>query len=245
VAGIAVFFNALGAYTLLFVVPGLFSWLLPQSLMQMLQNAAGWLAAGSGPVALYAMYRIYRIKARPYWDHWQVATSFYGSMLALGPLVVALVYAGVLAYQGQVFSGLLAVLAWPIALGLSMEGLGLIAHARDLERRGGEAAASHMEQRTRFGKTYILRNVGLVAGIALVSALAVAHADGAPGFWVWVLAALLIVATALIGRALFYVLVIPTTMPGAFFWRNQGFEEHARKTGLAKMPQVGVLPGAH
>jgi hypothetical protein len=41
------------------------------------------------------------------------------------------------------------------------------------------------------------------------------------------------------------VLVIPTTMPGAFFWRNQGFEEHARKTGLAKMPQVGVLPGVH
>ena len=45
--------------------------------------------------------------------------------------------------------------------------------------------------------------------------------------------------------ALFYVLVIPTTMPGAFFWRNKGFEEHARETGLANMPQVGVLPNAH
>jgi len=55
----------------------------------------------------------------------------------------------------------------------------------------------------------------------------------------------LIVATACIGRALFYVLVIPTTMPGAFFWRNQGFEDHARETGLARMPQVGVLPDAH
>ena len=245
VAGIAVFFNALAAYTLLSVVPGLFSWLLPQSLIGGLQSVAGWVAALSGPVALYAMNRIYRIKARPYWDHWQVATSFYGSMLALGPLVVVLVYAGVLVYQGQVFSGLLGVLAWPMALGLTIEGLGLIAHARDLERAGGEAAASHMEQRTRFGKTTILRNAGLVAGIALVSALAVMHVDGAPGFWVWVLAALMIVATALIGRALFYVLVIPTTMPGAFFWRNKGFEEHARKTGLARMPQVGVLPEAH
>jgi UPF0716 family protein affecting phage T7 exclusion len=58
-------------------------------------------------------------------------------------------------------------------------------------------------------------------------------------------AALLIVATALIGRALFYVLVIPTTMPGAFFWRNKGFEEHARNTGLARMPQVGVLADLH
>lgn len=57
--------------------------------------------------------------------------------------------------------------------------------------------------------------------------------------------AALIVGTALVGRALFYVLVIPTTMPGAFFWRNPGFEEHARATGLAKMPQVGVLPDAH
>jgi len=235
VAGIAVFFNVLGLYTMLSVT-GFF----PE-----IKDVAGWLAAVSGPVALYAMVRIYRIKARPFWDHWQVATSFYGSTLALGPLAVALTYAGVLAYQGQAFSGLLAVLAWPMALGLAIEGLGLIAHARDLERRGGEAAASHMEQRTRFGRIYILRNVGLLAGIGLVSALAVTHAEGAPGFWVWVLAALIIVATALIGRALFYVLVIPTTMPGAFFWRNKGFEEHARKTGLAKMPQVGVLPEAH
>ncbi|MBA2351632.1 MAG: hypothetical protein H0V78_07555, partial [Burkholderiales bacterium] len=55
----------------------------------------------------------------------------------------------------------------------------------------------------------------------------------------------LIVLLTLIGRALFYVLVIPTTMPGAFFWRNKGFEQHARETGLARMPQVGVLPDAH
>jgi len=51
--------------------------------------------------------------------------------------------------------------------------------------------------------------------------------------------------TAVVGRALFYVLVIPTTMPGAFFWKNKGFQEHARETGLANMPQVGVVPDAH
>lgn len=50
---------------------------------------------------------------------------------------------------------------------------------------------------------------------------------------------------ALVGRAPFYVLVIATTMPGAFFWRNHGFEEHARETALAHMPQVGVLPNVH
>jgi UPF0716 family protein affecting phage T7 exclusion len=53
------------------------------------------------------------------------------------------------------------------------------------------------------------------------------------------------VLSSVIGRALFYVMVIPTTMPGAFFWRNKGFQEHARATGLANMPQTGVVPDAH
>lgn len=245
VVGIAVFFNALIAYTLFSAVPGLFAWLLPAYLINVLQGVAGWLAAVSGPIALYAMYRIYRIKARPFWDHWQVATSFYGSMLALGPLVVGVVYAAVLASQGKAFAGLLSALAWPVALGLVIEALGLIAHARDLKQSGGEGAASHLEQRTTFGRTYVLRNSGLALAVMVTVALAASGLDGRAGLAAWLGTATLVLATATIGRALFYVLVIPTTMPGAFFWRNRGFEEHARKTGLAKMPQVGVLPDAH
>jgi DMSO reductase anchor subunit len=245
VAGIAVFYNAMGLYTLLSATPWLLAWLLPQALMQGLQTLAGWVAVVAGPVALFAMNRIYRIKARPFWDHWQVATSFYGSMLSLGGLAVALVYAGVSAAQGQSFAGLLALLAWPIVLGLCIEALGLIAHARYLNARGAEAAASHMEQCTTYGKTYILRNIWLGTSIALIAALGAIGPDGYAGFAAWLLAGALIAATAVIGRALFYVLVIPTTMPGAFFWRNKGFEQHARDTGLAKMPQVGVLPNAH
>ena len=245
IAAIAVFYNAMAIYTLLLAVPGLFSWLLPHALMQGLQAFSGWLAAAAGPVAVYAMYRIYRIKARPFWDHWQVLASFCGSMLTLGSLTVAMVYAGVLMAQREPFAHLLALLAWPMALGLVIEGSGLIAHARDLNRRGGEAAASHLKQRTTFGKTYVLRNIGLALGIASVAALGAVRLDGVPGLAAWVFAAALIVATAFIGRALFYVLVIPTTMPGAFFWHNQGFEDHARATGLARMPQVGVLPDAH
>jgi hypothetical protein len=34
-------------------------------------------------------------------------------------------------------------------------------------------------------------------------------------------------------------------MPGAFFWKNKGFEEHAQDIGLAEMPQVGVVPVLH
>ena len=34
-------------------------------------------------------------------------------------------------------------------------------------------------------------------------------------------------------------------MPGAFFWKNQGFVDHARETGLADMPQMGVAYEKH
>ncbi len=245
VAGIAVFFNALGVYFLLSTMPGLFSWLLPPGLIGMLQTFSGWLAVVSGPLAIYAMNRIYRIRARPFWDHWQVLTTFYGSMLTLGTLTVGVVYAVVLAAQGQAFSALLSVLAWPMVLGLVIEAAGLAMHASDLEKRGGEAAASQLEQRTTFGKTYLLRNSGIALSIATLIALACAPLDGIAGAMAWLLVAALLMTTAAVGRALFYVLVIPTTMPGAFFWRNKGFEEHARATGLAKMPQVGVLPNVH
>jgi hypothetical protein len=54
-----------------------------------------------------------------------------------------------------------------------------------------------------------------------------------------------LLSTAVIRRSLFFALVIPTTMPGAFFWKNKGFEQHAKDTGLAKMQQVGVAYEAH
>ena len=74
-------------------------------------------------------------------------------------------------------------------------------------------------------------------GIAIATTLALANV---PNFATWALIALSLVATAAVGRALFYVLVIPTTMPGAFFWKNPAFQDHARGAGLAEMQQVGV-----
>jgi hypothetical protein len=50
---------------------------------------------------------------------------------------------------------------------------------------------------------------------------------------------------AQIAAVVLSALVIPTTMPGAFFWKNKGFEQHARDIGLANMPQVGVAPLRH
>ena len=221
VAAIAVFFNALGAYALLTIAG---SWLgLPAGFIAAARLGTGMLAAAAGVASLYAMYRIYRIKARPYWDHWQVMTSFYGSMLTLGPLLVGTVYAGVELSAGESVAALLGPLAWPVALGLVLEGAGLAAHARALVRRGGEAEAAHFEQRTAFGRTYHARNIALGVGLAGAIALAAVAPVGSQGFMLWVGLAVLVLFTAVAGRALFYVLVIPTTMPGAFFWRNRAF----------------------
>ena len=244
VAGIAVFYNFLGAYTLLTALPMLFTWL-PGDARNLLVEVTGWGAAASGLAAIYFMYRIYRIPARPFWNHWQVLTSFYGSMLALGPLFVLLSYALVQTMAGADWGDATAVLASIISAGLVLEIIGLYFHQRDMIRRGGEAAAAHYEQLTSFGKTYTARNAGLFTGLAFTVPLSLTQLDSTAGLLVWIAAAAVIAVTAVTGRALFYALVVPTTMPGAFFWRNKGFEEHARESGLADMPQVGVLPDAH
>ena len=70
VAGIAVFYNFIGAFTLLTGLPQLFSWL-PQSVLIMFVSITGWGAVISGLAAIYFMHKIYRIPARPFWNHWQ------------------------------------------------------------------------------------------------------------------------------------------------------------------------------
>ena len=244
VAGIAVFYNFLGAYTLLSALPMLFQWL-PAGLVSALVQITGWGAVISGIAALYFMHSIYRIPARPFWNHWQVSTSFFGSMLALGPLLVALAFMATQLLQGQPWAASVQALTVPIVLGLALEAIGLIFHARDLKRAGGEGMASHYEQCTRFGNTYLLRNTGIGSALLLLVLIGLSHPQGNTALALWLTSALLVLGTALIGRALFYALVIPTTMPGGFYWRNKGFEEHARETGLAEMPQVGVLPNCH
>ncbi len=244
VASIAVFYNLMAAYAIVTAFPGLFAWL-PDKLYAGLGSLLGWAAVVAGPVALYFMHRIYRIRARPFWNHWQVLTSFYGNMLSLGSLVVMLVYGGVLLAQHQSFVSLSQVLMWPLLAGLLLEAWGLVAHSRYLKHAGGEAAASHYEQTTKFGKSWQLRNGLLLAAIFGTVLLGLIGNGGMAGYLGWLLLAVLFTLSALIGRALFYVLVIPTTMPGAFFWRNRGFQEHARESGLAEMPQVGVLPDTH
>ncbi|MEE8387752.1 MAG: DmsC/YnfH family molybdoenzyme membrane anchor subunit [Acidiferrobacterales bacterium] len=243
-AGIVIFLNTLGLYAILSVLPLLFSGL-PAGLIESAREFFAWSALVSGPASIYLMYLAYRIKARPFWDHWQTLTTFMGNTLALGGLFVGIAYGGLLLVEGSPIAGLLQVLAWPVATGLLMEGIGLILHARAMQRQGGEGAASHYEQRTRYGKSYLARYIGLLIGVVAMTGIGIASPEGWLGLVIWIALAALIMLTMLVGRALYYVLVIPTTMPGAFFWRNRGFEEHARETGLADMPQVGVVNNAH
>ena len=244
VASLAVFYSLLGAYALVTAAAGLTGWISPE-LSSHAQNILGWAASLSGLGALYFMHRIYRIPARPFWDHWQVLTAFYGNMLALGSLVVGLVYGWMLHSAGNALSELMEHLAWPLVAGLMLEGLGLYFHAGDMQRRGAEGAAALYRQRTGFARTYQARNIGLVLSIIAAASATMTAVQGTPGMIIWTAMALLVTATAVLSRAMFYAVVIPTTMPGGFFWRNEGFQQHAREIGLAQMPQVGVLPKMH
>jgi hypothetical protein len=140
------------------------------------------------------------------------------------------------------------VFASMFTLGLIIEAIGLAIHNSELNSSDNEGGAAHYVQCTTFGKTYLLRNTLIGLNIIAAIALLVLQFSGVPGSALllpWVALALVNCFTALIGRALFYILVIPTTMPGAFFWKNKSFEEHARDTGLANNPATGVAPLAH
>jgi hypothetical protein len=123
--------------------------------------------------------------------------------------------------------------------------LGLMVHAKYLNTESGEGAAAHYVQLTTFGKSYVMRNVLMAVSALAMATVALFLSDTTAGLLVAAIIAPAILVSLLVGRCLFYILVIPTTMPGAFFWKNKGFEEHARDVGLADMPQVGVVPACH
>ena len=130
-------------------------------------------------------------------------------------------------------------------VGLAAESIGLIAHGESMNGATHEGAASHFIQCTTFGNTYYCRNILLGLNLLFMTGLLAFAGEGTLALISWACAGLLLLVSSVVGRALFYVLVIPTTMPGAFFWKNKGFEQHARDIGLAEMPQVGVIPNAH
>ena len=245
IAGVSLFFAGLGGYTFFGLLGPRFFGFLDIWMTQKLTMVASIAALAGLVVGLYYMIKLYLIPARPFWNHWQTASSFVGTALTLGPLLLTLV--GSIALGGLT---MLEAVTVPVAVlmvvGLLLEALGLIFHAKAMRRQGGEGAASFFEQTRRYGKTYLLRNALLAINIAVLLWLAFNGLPrGAIGLGLSLLLMLSILASAILGRALFYVLVIPTTMPGGFFWRNKGFEQHARETGLAEKIAAGIVAGGH
>ncbi len=233
IAGVSAFFAGLAGYTFFSFFDNGFTDFLAG--LSALLGLIGF-AAGS-----YYMYKLYRIKARPFWDHWQTATTFYGSMFTLGGLLLAI---GSAVFIGNSHD-LLKFFAGLIAFGLILEAAGLAFHAIDLKGGAGEGQAAFYEQTTTFGKTYWLRNLLLVVNLILALIISVTSLTGAAGIIIGILFSLSLLTMAYLGRILFYALVIPTTMPGAFFWKNKGFVDHARESGLADMQQLGVAYERH
>lgn len=240
IAGVSLFFTGLGAYAFAgFLGPDLFN-LLSLDTVRVLAKMAAIPALVGGVVGLFYMIKLYLIPARPFWNHGQTVSSFSGTALSLGALFFAAI--GAFVYGLQVEPKLAAV----ALAGLVLEAIGLVFHARDMKRQGGEGAASHFEQTSRYGYPYLVRNVLLGLNmVALVIIVLYGMPGGLAGAFFAALLALSMVASAILGRALFYVLVIPTTMPGGFFWRNKGFEKHAIETGLTDRVATGIVTGKH
>jgi DMSO reductase iron-sulfur subunit len=245
-------FLGFGALHVLMLLP---SWAyMPEIILQLFSispNVANGMASAaplfaapalvSGAIGLYYMYCCYRIPARPFWNHTSTGSHFLGNALMLGGLITTFGYA----FAVNDWQALVNTSASIIFVGITIEATGLLKQAKEFDVAKHEGAVSHYIQKTTFGKTYQLRNA-LIAFNALVAATLAFTEFAAPLAIMWsVILFASIIATAVIGRALFYVLVIPTTMPGAFFWKNKGFVEHARDIGMDHMPNTGVVPARH
>ena len=57
------------------------------NLMLVISNACGGMAIPAALTGLYYMNKCYRIPAPPFWNHWQVATSFFGNCISLGAIL--------------------------------------------------------------------------------------------------------------------------------------------------------------
>jgi len=233
IAGVSLFYTGLLGYALLALFDNAF--------IRFFANSFAFVGVISGVIGLFYMYKLYRIPARPFWNHWQTGTAFLGSMLSLGALIIAAVSFFALPLAALETQALFQTLTFVMTAGLGLEAIGHIIHARDMQASSNEGAASYYRQVTYYGKAYLLRNVLLGFSLLLATVMAMSGFNS----FVGLLLMLSMLASSAFGRSLFFVLVIPTTMPGAFFWKNSGFVEHARETGLADAPQHGVAYERH
>ena len=230
IAGVSAFFGGLLGYS--------FFALFDSAVAQLLQNLFGLLALTGAVVGGYFMYKLYRIEARPFWNHWYTGATFAATALVLGALLLAILALLLNALTPALNTTLLLL----ISAGLVLETVGLLGHARSLQAAASEGAASFYQQTTFYGKAYWSRNLLLALALLIAGSMLFFNSHNSIAYGLLAVSA---IAVNILSRSLFYVVVIPTTMPGAFFWKNAGFVEHARETGLADMPQLGVVYERH
>lgn len=230
IAGVSAFYAGLVGY-------GFFS-LFDNGVAQILQAVFAGVGVAGVLFGGYFMYRLYRIEARPFWNHWYTAASFCATGLVLGASLMAIIALSTSAMSASLATLLLAL----IGVGVLLELTGLFFHAGTMRANDSEGVASFYLQTTYYGNAYWLRNALLITTGLLATVMLVSSSSSPALFGVLFLLA---ITFNVIGRALFYVVVIPTTMPGAFFWKNAGFVAHAREVGLADMQQLGVAYERH
>lgn len=222
---------------------------LPGMSPQILQGV-GWGVCLIGAAAIYCMGKIYLIPARPYWNHPHTMVAFFTSALNLGPLAVA---SGLLCLSAVSGVPLPASLMVGVTVALGVAWVTLVVQrvsewnrARALATRTDEAAASR-ELLTRVYHRWVNLRLGLtglqllLVPVAILIGLSAAPpADLIAGLTLGAFA--VAVPKSLVGRIIMYLVVVPTTMPGAFFVRNPGFVSMARKSDLAADPLIGVVP---
>ncbi len=245
------FFGLFGAYTVMMTFPSIMALLGPLGIPIVM--ICLWGGAIVGPIGLYCMVRCYRIPARPFWNHWHTGGGVTASGI-LGSLAIGFIFGVTALWAGEETVSIFSFVAWPLFIGVLLQGISLLAHVSYLNRKGDEASVSRIIMLNRFGKTYMARYISLAVlmiGSILFAFQSQESSRLITGGWqgwgvlLWGILFLQGIFHELIGRVIFYVAVVPTTIPGAFFWGNKSFEEHAKKTGLAKMPQVGVVPDGH
>ncbi|MBL7004395.1 MAG: dimethyl sulfoxide reductase anchor subunit, partial [Gammaproteobacteria bacterium] len=158
IAGVSLFFTGLLIYTALHFIN------LKFDVASFMQDASiiaitGILLGG------YYMIKLYRIKARPFWNHWHTNASFVASGFTLG---ASLLLISSLAFGLDLSSQLIAI---AIFFGVSLELSAVIAHRNSSKNAHSEAALSYQEQSSHYGYSFILRNCLLVISLLLSVAL--------------------------------------------------------------------------
>jgi DMSO reductase iron-sulfur subunit len=187
----------------------------------------GWWVGGVGLAALFTQAMIYVIPARPYWHDRNTAAQFLLSAVTVGPLL-AETLAGLSATIGlnpvEWADPGRARIAWAVSLaGLLAQGAFHADHLRRIASTRNEAYLSLSDIVGKYGLLTAAR-IGLWAIGVIVLALALAGYPSEASLSVSASALAIVAAGEILGRGLFYLAVVPMTVPGGAFFRNKLFE---------------------